>query len=298
MIEQRTGDIERGLALVPTIREVMEDQADAAIRAVYEDIRQSLRVPFVNFIYRVLANEPEFFLPAWQRLGPLCRTRGFEAAADRLRAEALLEPVPDGEAVRTAAGADLERVRAYTATIIHVVPKLLLTATFFDHEAGADWPAAHGSQGPDLADTRPGMLDGVIAIPMVDPATAGGKLPALFEDIQAMHGHPGVATYYRALGHWPDLLDAIWQQVRPRIGSAPFETKRGTLIDDADTAMRMLYAAARTHGLIPSDPIPLAADQRERLRAILAVFRLRIIPDLLIVVPLVQAMLDGSHGRS
>jgi len=298
MIEQRRADIERGLMLVPTIPEVMEDAADAATRAVYDDIRQSLRVPFVNFIYRVLANEPAFFHPAWQRLGPLCRTRAFETAADGLRARALLEPVPDGKAARAVAGDQLERIRAYTATIIHVVPKLLLCATFFDHEAGGDWPEASQAEDVDLGGAGLGMLEGATAISMVDPATASGKLKALFDDIRATHGHPGVATYYRALGHWPDLLEAIWQPIRPRIGSPPFETRKATLVAEADAAMSTLRAAALAHGLIPSGPVPLAADQRARLRAILAVFGLRIIPDLLLVVPLVQAMLDGARGRA
>lgn len=295
MVEQRAGDIQRGLMLVPSIHEIMEDQADEATRAVYQDIRRSLRVPFVNFIFRVLANEPAFFHPAWQRLGPLCRTRAFEAAADRLRAGALLEPVPDGEAVGAAAGEGLERIRAYTATIVHVVPKLLLSATFFDCEAGGGWPEAAPTEEVDLGDAGLGMLEGATAIPMVDPRQAQRRLKTRFDDIRTTHGHPGVATYYRALGNWPALLDAVWQPIKPRIGSPEFEARKHNLIADADISMTAIRAGAIGRGLISADPIPLPADRRERLRASLAVFRLRIIPDLLIAVPLVQAMLNGCR---
>lgn len=292
----RQDDIERGMALIPTLDEIMAEDADPATRRIYEEVQQALRVPFVNFVFRVLANRPAFFEAAWARLHPIARSRAFEAAADRLRARAVLEPGLPGTAV-TAAADDLERIRAYARTIDHVVPKLLLSATAFDLDAAGEAvpDAATGAEGDgtDLAAKAPGLVEGATSIPMVDPASAEGRLAELFEDIRTTHDHPGVATYYRALGHWPDLLDQLWQAVRPAIGSEAFTARRRELIDAAAEEMRALRSAARASGLMADDPPALRAEERAELRAILSVFRLRIIPDLVLVVPLTRRLLGA-----
>jgi hypothetical protein len=82
-----SGDsVARGMQLAAERPEVMPDAAGERIQPIYEDIRRTLRVPFVNLIFRTLANDPEYLVPAWELLAPALRTRGFEAAADELRA--------------------------------------------------------------------------------------------------------------------------------------------------------------------------------------------------------------------
>ncbi|HEX6143990.1 MAG TPA: halocarboxylic acid dehydrogenase DehI family protein [Geminicoccaceae bacterium] len=291
----RQDDIERGMALIPTLDEVMKESADPATLRIYDEIEAALRVPFVNFVFRVLANRPAFFHPAWARLAPIARSRGFEAAAARVRERAALEA--DVATVDLGpAGGDLERIRAYSRTIHHVVPKLLLSVTAFDLDAaGEGVPDAATGNGTDFADLDampPGMVEGAVAIPMVDPAVAEGKVAALFRDIQATHGHPGVATYYRALAQWPELLDGLWQAVRPLVGGPVLQDRRRIVLDLAAEEMRALRAAARAAGLLDGDPPVLPADQKAEIRAILAVFRFRIIPDLVLIVPLMRRLLE------
>jgi hypothetical protein len=293
----REHDIERGMELVPTIDEVMEEQADEATKRIYREVRETLRVPFVNFVFRVVATEPAFFQPVWARLHPIARSQGFEAAADGLRDLATIE-VEVGAVDTGVVGSELEKIRAFTRTIHHVVPKLLLCATAFDLDAGGDQPSdaaagGHADELPDLDAAAPGMIDGAASIPMVDPTAAEGRLGELFRDIQAHHRHPGVATFYRSLGHWPPLLEGLWQALRPLVGSEPFAARRQMLIDAANEEMLALRAGARAAGLLEDDLPALPADQRERLRAILAVFRLRIIPDLALIVPQARRLLGA-----
>lgn len=292
---ERQGDIERGMELIPTLDEIMAEDAGPDIRRIYEEIQQDLRVPFVNFIFRVLANRPAFFEPAWARLHPIARSTAFEAAADRLRDLTALESGAVATEIAVPEN-DRPQILKYARTIHHVVPKLLLAATAFDLDAaGEEAPdAATGSDAdlPDLGAKAPDMVEGAISIPMVDPSGAEGRLRELFDDIRRTHGHPGVATYYRALAQWPDLLDQLWQAVRPVIGSEGFVARRQGLIDAAAEEIRVLRSAARASGLVTDDPPPLRAEERDELRAILAVFRCRIIPDLNLVVPLTLRMLE------
>jgi hypothetical protein len=65
--KDRAEDVERGLRLIPRLDEVMPDDAGEEISAIYEGVRTRLRVPFVNFIFRVLANYPTYLSFAWKR---------------------------------------------------------------------------------------------------------------------------------------------------------------------------------------------------------------------------------------
>ena len=54
--------------MIPALGEVVFEEADEGVRQVYESVQARLRVPFVNFIFRVLANYPEVSRPAlWLR---------------------------------------------------------------------------------------------------------------------------------------------------------------------------------------------------------------------------------------
>ncbi len=87
-VADRAADIERGMQLVLQLPEIMPDQASGKLARAYEEMRSTLRVPFVNFIFRVLANHEAYLLPEWDRLRPWARTRHFEQAADAIRNDA------------------------------------------------------------------------------------------------------------------------------------------------------------------------------------------------------------------
>ncbi len=120
--EDRTEDTKRGLRLIPRLGEVMPEEAGEDIRGIYEAVRTRLRVPFVNFIFRMLANYPLYLSFAWNRVEPHLLTLRFEEAADALRARALVEPVPDATGVDWAALGDLGQIRGFTDTIHYVLP--------------------------------------------------------------------------------------------------------------------------------------------------------------------------------
>lgn len=136
-----TSQITRGMQLAATRPEVMMDATSQRIQAIYEDIQQTLRVPIVNLIFRTLANDPDYFAPAWERTAPTARTRGFEAAADAIRAEALLEQEPDASQVGRDSTDPLEKIRAFNDTINYILPKLLLVVTAWDEGA---WSGGRG----------------------------------------------------------------------------------------------------------------------------------------------------------
>ena len=122
----------------------------------------------------------------------------------------------------------------------------------------------------------------------------------MFDRIKERHAHPGVATYYRSLGHWPAFLQAVWGRIEPLVGTPAYEARRQVLIERASALAPAASAMPpeQERGPLGVDHRPLPAGVAGDLRAALAVFRFRVIPDLLIDVTLVRAMLDGPDAAS
>ena len=284
--EDRSEDVERGLRLVPRLGEVMPDEAGEEVRAVYESVRSNLRVPFVNFLFRALANYPSYLTFAWARLEPYLLTSGFEGASDALRARALLEPTPDAASVDWESLGDLRRILGFTDTIHYVLPKLLLVVSALDEGLMGEPGTASG---PSELAVRPGVAEGTTTVPMVATGEADGRLREVLEEIKDRHGHPDVASYYRGIANWPPFLEAAWERVGPLVGAPAYaERKRELLAGARDAALGL--------------PLPTAGEaadrgagkeQIEEIRAILALFRFRIIPDTFLEVPLIKAFFDG-----
>lgn len=291
MHKDRQSEIERGMRLAADLPEVMPDQADERIRPIYEDIQRTLRVPFVNLIFRTLANYPDYFEPAWERLGLVLRTRAFEQAADEVRAQALLEPIPETSEVEWESLGELNRIRAFNDTIHYVLPKLLLIATAFDETSFGRTPeeSGAGSAGSGSAEIPLGTAEGTTKVQMVNPRDTTGRIRDLFESVKERHGHPLVSSYYRALGNWPDFLEAVWSRIEPLVGSTAYEERKRALIDRARAGTRELsFAGTGAAGM--------DGKQRDEIRAILAAFRLKFIPEMSVDVALIKAMLDGTEA--
>lgn len=62
---ERSLKIQKGLELIPRLGEVMPSRAGSETNLIYESVEQRLRVPFVNFVLRVLDNYPTHPALAW-----------------------------------------------------------------------------------------------------------------------------------------------------------------------------------------------------------------------------------------
>lgn len=287
MDTDRSQHIRHGLELIPRIGEVMPDEAGSETNRIYESVKHRLRVPFVNFVFRVLANYPEYLALAWGALEPHLLTTGFERASDELRQMALPQ-TSTGHAGMDLAGLEAEeQARAFTDTIHYVLPKLLLVATALDEGLASDQSSPRE---PAEEVVTPGVAAGTTSLQMVSES-ASDTVQRVFEEIRHRHDHPGVASYYRGIAWWPEFLEAAWERVEPLVGSAAYEERKRALLDRARTFSSDLP-------LIGQDRVRAAGydDPRiEEIRSILAVFRFRVIPDTFVEVALIKTLLDGHH---
>ncbi len=277
------------MELLEELPEVRSGEVTGELAKLYDDIRNTLRVPLVNYLFRALANYPDELEALWYGFKPAFRRMSMERAADDLRSHARLDDIAPPDRWPSEALDEWDRIRAYTDSIHYVLPKLLLVASTLsgereptpvgDHESASD---------PSASQQLPyGPAPGTIRLPMVEPSDASPDVAELFDDIRRQHGHPGVASYFRALANWPSFLDAVWRQLRPRIGGDDYEDRKASLIERADRA-------ARTHLVGPlsdADTIPEPSDD---VHAILSVFRQRLVPDLLLDVSMIEALLRND----
>ncbi len=117
--------------------------ADAPTRALYDDIKASLGLPFVNTDYRGLARWPSYFSRAWDDLKPHIAAPGYERMVshlhDRFVKSAAAMPNPAGltpEQVRDAATSDapLEDVIEVCRLFQWLLPGLIVNVAYFRHQ--------------------------------------------------------------------------------------------------------------------------------------------------------------------
>jgi hypothetical protein len=120
---------------------------DDPTRAVYEDVKQCLKLPFVNTDYRAFARWPSYFALAWSDLRESVVTETYEAVCQachervaRLAAEEL--PNPGGlssAALRRAAEADasLDEVVHMCRLFQWLLPGLITNVAFLRHQLDA-----------------------------------------------------------------------------------------------------------------------------------------------------------------
>lgn len=276
--------------------EVQEGRATPEVRAVFDDIARTLRVPFVGLFWRVLATQPDLLREAWDAVSPNLRTLAAERAANRLRDRALIveaATMPShqafkGDLVRAEIDYDLRsRIGNFNHIVVYALPKHLLAVTMLA-EALEGRPSGGGDGDP--TPIPQGITEGAVPVSPVDPATARGRAAELLPLVAAGHGHPTAEDYFRSLARLPDYLNAAWNALRPVVGDQEYEARGRELVTIATEAVRRLPHAVR----FPAEP--LAPPRVGDLGQLLHLFRDRILPETLIDAAIIAALTDGPDA--
>jgi len=117
--------------------------ADPPTKAVYEDIKATLGLPFVNTDYRAFARWPSYFAAAWGDLRGKAGGAEHEAIARTAHdgALSLAETLPNPEGLTSAAlcaaaakDAPLEEVQGVARLFFYLLPGLVTNVAFFRHQ--------------------------------------------------------------------------------------------------------------------------------------------------------------------
>ena len=227
---------------------ISEAEATGETAAIFSDIRATMRLPQLTSIWRTLASVEGGLVSAWQATKPL-----FESGLPEASLSQLL--TPECQAVPTAVAKRQFEALQLSTSSLGDVRNIIATYT--------------RSNSLNLL-----ALSALIAEPAVNvperpaspPAVTIPKLPVLLEqnDILPSTWHllneinrfgaspdePGLATLWRHLAHWPDVLSVIHS------GLAPLQ-ENGTIANAVSNALEVASVAGQHIAALRSSDIPI-----------------------------------------
>lgn len=230
------------MSAVPT---VSDEEAQGRVREIFDDIRSTLKVPFVNLVFRTLAPYPAYLELAWGQIKPNAGTRFFQEITDGIRMRAM-EGIGGEFSLSNhlvwlkQQGYDAGEIRRVDEVIrlFHSVnPRLLGVTTVLlqsleGREVGGDPGTTREVVGLEEEFAQPTEL--------VSDEAASPQVRAVFEDIQRTLAIPITPCDYRALARWPDYLQMAWGELMLIVRSEPYRVLRGKIDVYTTTSVRRL----------------------------------------------------------
>jgi len=219
-------------SVVTKFPQVDHHQASGELKDVYEDIHNTLRLPWVAFGIRVMSQFPNFIPEAWAALKPQISTRYAEDGADLVRLNAIIPgpAMPNPAPKLLKAGWTKEQItelKSALDALNYGNPKYLILITAFNeawHGRDAGGQSGKLLTGRDAEVLPHGLPKGVKKFHLIDPDEAPERTQIVLRDIRDASLHHGSATDYRVLGVWPDYLEiAFKDSLQPVALTAEYE---------------------------------------------------------------------------
>lgn len=289
------------MSSLPKFPQVEYAQATGELKETYDDMQETLRLPWVAFGVRSLAVFGGYVAVAWRAAKPSFQTRYAERAADALRAAALLsgpEPPDPRPALRDRGWDDarVADVRRALDALNYGNPKYMLLFTAWC-EAIQGRASGGADVSPEDAEPVPrGLPEGVRPLDLVDPDTASPRVKALFKRVTDRHLHHNPSSDYRVLANWPDYLEiALEQALEPVFGSDEYDATARALLTDARGWVRGMPAPAG----VPPDALADVCSPADvaAVVALLALYQ-RFILDVTIDMVRLKQALDGREAAA
>jgi hypothetical protein len=277
--------------MVQAGQEVSEAEAQGKIKEIFEDIKVTLRVPYVSSVFRALAVYPDYLLMGWRALKPNAQTLFFERSGDQIRSRAAesvstwesnLWPPRDSETNR------IIRVLHYS------LPKQFM--------ATAALRAATNGQQPMLAQLAlaekrqiaPGIPPEAEEFELPERAEPDQRARPVLEDMGRVLGLPLGDGDFGVLAQWPDYYASAWQIWRPNIGTPHYRRLERDLRRLADEALSTLpfRMEINPHALRLAG---LSEQQLDSVRATLDAFS-RALPGLVAYSTFLRIAADGNDS--
>jgi len=276
---------------LPRIHPVPEFLADARLKAVYEDTKTTLQVPWMGVVTMAFAHYPTFYAALWDGVRDVCASAQFAAACRALRAQAEAAAVP----LRPARLQDELMASGYAETEIDEIRDLievfsqgnmpyLMIATaarllLEGFDLGREGRIAPSAGRP----SAPSRLT------LIEPHHADAPTAVVYKEIRETLGLPFVNTDYRALARWPSYFARAWGDLRARIAGPDYESAVQSVHDFAVAQCKQLPVPQR----LTTDRLRAAAQRDAPLDEVTAVVRLFqwLLPGLVTNVACFQAQL-------
>ena len=270
------------------IPEILEGESRGRLRKLYHQIKTTMHLPVVPYLFRTLAFYPSFLQYAVETSRPNLLSHAFEEAASELRAipppEVEVAPLPPYVTHR-----DLRGAASLLPVFHYANAKELLIATAW-YEALSGRPVAGNGTPLNEGEFLPPGIPSVFPrpIPLVRVESASLHLQALLKQIVDAQRAFGPATQYRALAQYPTFITGAWHEIYPCLHESWYQEQRRHLLARAQVlAHRLPYP-------LPLSPMRLrqVLSPREIASCIglIAMFR-DLLPNLILDIELMNGMI-------
>ncbi len=203
---------------------IREQEAAPEIRSIYQEIRESLGLPYVSVVFQAYAGFPQFLRLHWDRLRNVVLSRRFFELCDRLRADSYTRAhnyfqIPD----LCARIQELSFSSGAKAELADTVEQFYYANSLYLMIAVAQQQAFEGQVGSSLQAAVSNHPTFERKPVLVEDESASPEITKVFEEIKRDFGIPTVISDFRALARWPDFLRTYWTLLHPLLSSPLYQ---------------------------------------------------------------------------
>jgi hypothetical protein len=231
-----------------------EGGVSPGVRAIFEDSKDALGIPWVPEIVRALGACPAYLELAWPQLRPNLDQAGFAMSAAFIADRALdfireiYEPTYGPDKVHEAVRGEVDELRStiralhYGAPQVMLIGGALLEAMKFPSAGGKGRPGSRDELHAERLMRRAG-------VEVIDEDEATPNVRAVYADIRLTTTLPFVPVEFSAIARWPAYLELAWDDLKLLIPHPSYRLRRRSL---------SYYAAGGTHYF--TEPVRLGHD--------------------------------------
>jgi len=202
-----------------------EHEVTPELRRLYGNVRTSFDLPFVPTIFKLMAGVPEYLRKIWDDLGPVCRSKEFQAAARAFQELAHSTAVSGGWtfsdqskilAAEKFSNADM-RVIGGMVTLFH---RAMVQGALFARLMQRGYSG--GQRGRVSASKQVSALSQMVQIQVPNEREAGLRVWLIYSEFKKTTGAPAVPGLYRVLSPFPGYLASAWLEGKKLLQETSF----------------------------------------------------------------------------
>lgn len=270
------------------IPEILEGEARGRLRNLYHNIKNTLHLPLVSDVFRVLAHYPSFLTYALETSRSNLLSHHFELLSDQLRALPPPSP-PLPQLPSFVTRRDLRGASAVLPVFHYSNAKLLLLTTAW-YEALSERPIPGWQQEETFV--PPGIPASFPkTVPLLRTESAPPELQRLLRQITDTHYGFAPPGDIRALALYPTFLAGAWQGVQGYLHTPWYRDQTHRLLHTAQTLARSLpYPLLLSPGRLQQ---VLSEREIASCLSIIAMYR-NLLPKLILDTELMMGLLKQS----
>jgi hypothetical protein len=202
-----------------------EHEVTPELRRLYGNVRTSFDLPFVPTIFKLAAGIPEYLRKIWDDLGPVSRSREFQAAARAFQELAHSTVVSGGWtfsdqskvlAAEKFSNADM-RVIGGMVTLFH---RGMVQGALFARLMQRGYSG--GQRGRVTASKQVSALSQMVQIQVPNEREAGLRVWLIYSEFKKATGASAVPGLYRVLSPFPGYLASAWLEGKKLLQETSF----------------------------------------------------------------------------